>query len=111
MQVGAMKYQIYIQSHTTTTLDSGQEQDTWTNATDPIFCGINWVNASEGKEGEQKVGKQSGKFIIYNIQTLTAEGNRIQYEDKVYEIESVTPIDNDRFLEIFATVKDNQNVS
>lgn len=111
MQIGQMKYPIYLQSKVSTTSASGQQLEVWTNATDPVFSAIDWQSAGEKTEGSQPVGRITGKFTIHNIGTITSENTRISYNNEVYEVTSVLPIKNDVFLELMATVTDNENVS
>lgn len=110
MIIGFMKYQITIYSCTATALASGQESQTWT-AGSTLFSSLDWVSAEEGHEGEQKVAEKVAKFTIHNIQSITPKDNRIYYNSKFYEIISVTPAVDDRYLEIIARQKDNDNVS
>ena len=79
--------------------------------TSTYFAALEWVNATEGQEVVQKVAERMAKFTLHNIATITPKDNRLVYNAESYEIVSCTPIDNDKFIELYCRVKDNENVN
>lgn len=104
-----MRYQLRVDSRTVTTAPSGQDIESWQPGA-TYFCGVEWMNSDEKKEGDQKISEKKVKFTIHRIAVIS-EMDRIFFESGFYEILSVVPIEKDRQLELTCRFKDNGNVS
>ncbi len=109
MLIGKMKYQIRIDSYTTTTAPSGQELTNWVAGL-TYFAGLEWIDSDEKEEANQKVSSRKAKFTIHNVVSVN-EMQRVYYNSQYYEILSVTLVEGDRQIELVCRVKDNGNVS
>jgi SPP1 family predicted phage head-tail adaptor len=113
MQTGQLNKQITIQQFEVTELESGQEVKEWTDLI-TLFANIDYKKGSERFEGKnvsgQLVATQKMVVTIYNRVATFNEQNRIMFENNLYAIVSITPIDNDFYLELEVKKRDNNNI-
>jgi len=113
MLTGQLNKQITIQQFDVTELESGQETKEWTDLI-TLFANVDYKRGSERYEGKstsgQLVATQKMVVTIYNRVATFNEQNRIKFEDNLYDIVSITPIDNDFYLEIEVKKRDNNNI-
>lgn len=99
MQLGSLNHKILIEKPVVTTNANGETVKTWqTHA-------YAWANTRQSAGNEQQItdrntSVESVLFTIHNIKATVLPTMRVQWNGKIYDIDSVTPIENERFLEI-----------
>lgn len=113
MLTGQLNKLVTIQQFTITQLPSGQESKQWTDLIQ-LFANVDYKKGTEKIEGKsnsgQLVATQKMIVTIYNRVATFNEQNRIKFENNLYDIVSITPIDNEFYLEIEVKKRDNNNI-
>ena len=107
MQIGEMNKVITLYSVSTTTLDSGQKQETFTEYL-TLFAKY-MPKGSEVYQAGQKVALLDDTFIIHNVITDMDKRMRLVYNGNAYDIKTIIPVEDDFFLEITGETRDNSN--
>ena len=107
MQIGEMNKIITLYTVGTTTLASGQKQETFTEGL-TLFARY-MPKGSEVYQANQKVALADDTFWVHNVITDLDKRMRLLYNGDTYEIKSIIPIEDDFFLEIMCGSRDNSN--
>ncbi len=101
MQLGTLNKKILIEKPVVTTNANGESVKTWVTHT----CA--WANVKISAGNEQEITDRNTSvtgaiFTTHNIRATILPTMRVVYENKIFDIDSVTPIEQDRFIEIEA---------
>ena len=109
MQTGQLDKLITIRGYTVTTLASGQEQKTFADVT-IVFGNVRYITGNEAYQADQKVATRKLIVTIYNRIVTITEKNQLVIDSVNYAILSITPIENEFYLELEVENRDNNNV-
>jgi hypothetical protein len=108
MQIGNLDKYVSLYSATATTSASGQEKLVPTLEI-ALFANVNYKEGAEGYQANQKTATRNVIFTVHNILASRTTLRWILFEGLYYSVESVTPIEDDFYLQIVATAIDNNN--
>jgi len=107
MQIGELNKIVTLYTVTTTTLDSGQKNEVFTEGL-TLFAKY-MPKGSEIYQAGQKVALLDDVFVIHNVITDLDKRMRLLYNGNAYDIKAIIPIEDDFYLEIMAETRDNSN--